>query len=93
MKIGFCMPLNAVWRREAERLAQARPELEIETDMDKAVAGIERFDAIVANPLPRERLEAAVGLKALFVPFVGLNHLPADLLVGRGVSVAVTGRR
>ncbi|MBP7096808.1 MAG: NAD-binding protein [Spirochaetia bacterium] len=87
MKIGFCMPLNAVWRREVDRLKAALPEVEFEADMERAIAGIDAFDAIVANPLPRERLEAARALKALFVPFVGLNHLPADLLLGRGVSV------
>jgi lactate dehydrogenase-like 2-hydroxyacid dehydrogenase len=29
--------------------------------------------------------EAATSLKACFVPFTGLNHLPTDLLLARGV--------
>jgi phosphoglycerate dehydrogenase-like enzyme len=45
------------------------------------------LDAVVANPLDVSYFERANRLKALFVPFVGVNHLPAELLLQRGVSV------
>lgn len=87
MKIGFCLPLNQHWKDNVERLAQAFPGVEFVADPDRSLAEFESLDAVVANPVPREKYEAARNLKALFVPFVGINHLPADLLLDRGVEV------
>lgn len=87
MKIGFCLPLNRHWKENIERLARSNPEVELVADPDRSLAEFESLDAVVANPVPREKFEAARNLKAVFVPFVGINHLPADLLLERGVEV------
>ncbi len=87
MKIGFYLPLNQHWRDNIERLARGFPGVEFVADPDRSLAEFETLDAVVANPVPREKYEGAGNLKALFVPFVGINHLPADLLLDRGVEV------
>lgn len=87
MKIGFCLPLNKNWRANIERLAEKFPDVELVLDSERSLNEFSSLDAVVANPLPRERFESATRLKAVFVPFVGINHLPADLLLERGVSV------
>jgi phosphoglycerate dehydrogenase-like enzyme len=44
-----------------------------------------RLDGILALQLERSAFEAATSLKAVFVPFTGIDHLPAPLLLERGV--------
>ncbi len=88
MKIGFCLPMNDVWStaiRELER--EAGSGLEIFRGMEPCLDVFSSLDAVVANVIDRSYYEKAQNLKALFVPFVGINHLPADLLIERGVSV------
>jgi phosphoglycerate dehydrogenase-like enzyme len=51
------------------------------------MAALPELDAILAGRLDRAVFERATALKALFVPFTGLNHLPADLLLARRVRV------
>jgi len=87
VKIGFYLPLNQHWRQNIERLSSSFPRVEFIPDPDRSLAEFDSLDAVVANPVPRETYEKARNLKAVFVPFVGINHLPADLLLERGVAV------
>lgn len=87
MKIGFYLPLNQTWRDGIKDLSERFPDVEFVADSERCLAEFESMDAVVANPLPRERYEAASRLKAVFVPFVGINHLPSDLLIERNVDV------
>ncbi len=45
------------------------------------------MDAILGLRLDRADYEGARSLKAVFVPFTGLNHLPTELFLERGVRV------
>jgi len=87
VKIGFCLPLNQHWRGNIERLSREFPNVDFVADSDRSLAEFASLDAVVANPVPREKFESARGLRTVFVPFVGINHLPADLLLERGVEV------
>ncbi|HSV57100.1 MAG TPA: 2-hydroxyacid dehydrogenase, partial [Magnetospirillaceae bacterium] len=87
MKIGFCLPLNPHWVAGIDRLSHGFPGVELVADPDRSLAEFSTLDAVVANPVPREKYEAASRLRAVFVPFVGINHLPSDLLLERGVEV------
>lgn len=87
MKIGFCMPLNETWRRRIDLFASTHPDVQLVLDSDRSLAEIGSLDALVANPIPPERFKEASRLKAVFVPFVGVNHLPAELLIERKVDV------
>jgi phosphoglycerate dehydrogenase-like enzyme len=88
MQIGFCVPMNDSW---STAIAGIEPGLQGKASLVKGVqetlACFNELDAVVANPLDISYFEGNKQLKALFVPFVGINHLPADLLLERGVSV------
>ena len=85
MTLGSFMPLSSAWPARLEALASAFPEHEIIVDPAAARAALPRLDAILALRLEVAAYEAATSLKAVFVPFTGLNHLPIDLLASRGV--------
>lgn len=79
------MPTNSAWPAKLEALARDYPQLELIADPERARAELGRLDAILALRLEPEAYEAATSLKAVFVPFTGLNHLPTDSLASRGV--------
>ncbi len=87
MKIGFYLPPGKAWREGIQQLAAKLPDVQFVADPERCLSEMAGLDAVVANPMPREYLEAAVKLRAVFVPFVGVNHLPADLLLERKVDV------
>jgi phosphoglycerate dehydrogenase-like enzyme len=84
MRIGSFLPLNSVWKTSLRALQERFPEHEFLVEPQVAVASL---DAIIAGRLDRSVFEAATALRALFVPITGLNHLPAELLLERGVQV------
>jgi phosphoglycerate dehydrogenase-like enzyme len=85
MTLGSFMPAGSSWPAALASLAKSFPEHEIITDPEASRAALPRLDAILALRLDREAYEAALALKAVFVPFTGLNHLPSELLASRGV--------
>ena len=78
------MPLGSAWPARLGELAAAFPAHEIIADPASSRAAVSRLDAILALRLESRVYEEAASLKAVFVPFTGLNHLPADLLLERG---------
>ncbi len=88
MRIGFCVPMNEVWTAAAAELEhEFGKDVEVIRGLEPSLADFSGLDAVVANVVDRAYYEKTTGLKAVFVPFVGVNHLPADLLIERGVSV------
>lgn len=88
MRIGLCVPMAGAWSAGADALERKLAgKAEIVRGIEAGLAAFGTLDAAVANPIDRSYFESARSLKALFVPFVGVNHLPADLLLSRGVSV------
>jgi phosphoglycerate dehydrogenase-like enzyme len=85
MTIGSFMPLGSAWPARLEALGREFPSHEIIVNPDESRRALPRLDAILALRLEAEAYEAAKALKAAFVPFTGLNHLPVELLIGRGV--------
>jgi phosphoglycerate dehydrogenase-like enzyme len=80
--------MNDVWTPLVESLEKKHgASVEFIKGIDACLAEFVSLDAVVANVIDNACYENAPGLKAVFVPFVGVNHLPADLLVKRGVSV------
>ncbi len=79
------MPLGSIWTPRLRALAAEYPEHEIIVEPESARAALPRLDAILALRLEAASYEAASSLKAVFVPFTGLNHLPVELLASRGV--------
>lgn len=88
MRIGVCVPMTDLWSSGVDELeAKLGGRAEIVRGVDQGLAEFGTLDAVVANPIDRSYFESAERLKALFVPFVGVNHLPADLLLERDVAV------
>jgi phosphoglycerate dehydrogenase-like enzyme len=81
------MPASSAWAPRLAALASRFPGHEIIADPDRAREALPRLDAILASKLETEAFAAAASLKALFVPIVGVNHLPTALLLERGVRV------
>jgi phosphoglycerate dehydrogenase-like enzyme len=86
MTIGFCLPLNEAWTAAIDRLARDRPDARIVRGVDASLAAFGELDAVVANPIDAAYYERATRLKTVFVPFVGVNHLPAELLARKGIA-------
>lgn len=86
MTIGFCLPLNEAWTAAIDRLEAERPGTRIVRGVDASLAAFDELDAIVANPIDAAYYERSSRLKAVFIPFVGVNHLPAELLARKGVA-------
>ena len=87
MKIGSFMPAKSVWSSIFEKMKEEFPEHEWLAGLDAGFPGIASIDAMIAGRVPAELFSKATSLKALFVPFTGLNHLPAELLLERGVEI------
>jgi phosphoglycerate dehydrogenase-like enzyme len=62
-------------------------DLEAIRGVEASLEAFSGLDAVVANRVDASYFEKASCLKAVFVPFVGVNHLPASLLLSRDISV------
>jgi phosphoglycerate dehydrogenase-like enzyme len=87
MRIASFLPRSGLWAERLDALAASQPAHDFILDPERAAAAAAEADAVVGNSFPAGFLEAATSLKALFVPFAGVNHLPTALLLGRGVRV------
>lgn len=88
MRIGFCVPMNKAWSAAADGIEREHGgKVELVRGVEACLAAFPSLDAVIANRVDASSYEAARSLKAVFVPFVGVNHLPADLLIERGVAV------
>jgi len=85
MIVGSFLPFGSAWTNRLRELAARFPGHEIIVEPEQSRAALPKLDAIVALQLEASAYEAAASLKAVFVPFTGLNHLPAALLAARGV--------
>ena len=87
MKLGSLMPVRSLWDEPLAALARRFPSHEFVLDPTQTLARIAEIDAILASLVDPELFKRATSLKAVFVPFTGVNHLPADFLLQRGVRV------
>ncbi|MCK7539853.1 MAG: hypothetical protein MZV63_57585 [Marinilabiliales bacterium] len=90
VKIGFyCLaPEPALAMRISAVLSQEISGRRVSSRIpDRSLAEFREPGRRGGQSRPREKYESARGLRAVFVPLVGINHLPADLLLERGVEV------
>jgi phosphoglycerate dehydrogenase-like enzyme len=88
MKLGFYVHLNKDWTEAVDALvARLGDAVQIARGPEECMAQADSLDAVVANLTEPGFYERARNLKALFVPFVGINHLPIALLQERGIAV------
>lgn len=80
--------MNETWTVAAAELEhEFGSAIEVIRGIEPSLAVFSTLDAVIANVIDRSYYENTTQLKAVFVPFVGVNHLPADVLIERGVSV------
>ncbi len=88
MRIGFCVPMNEVWTAAVDGFERGfGGAVEVVRGVEPSLAAFSGLDAVVANRIDVPYLEKAPSLKAVFLPFVGVNHLPAAALQDRGIAV------
>jgi phosphoglycerate dehydrogenase-like enzyme len=87
MIVGSLLSPSPAWRAALESLAREHAGHEIIVERGMAREVLHRLDLILASNLDEETLARSVSLKALFVPFVGVDHLPVQSLLERGVRV------
>ncbi len=87
MIIGSFLPLNSVWKNHLESLQQRFPQHQIIADPQASLDAVPRLDGILGGRIEESVFQNATSLKAVFVPFTGINHLPVPLLLERGVKV------
>ena len=87
MRLGSFMPINSVWKEPLRALRDRFPEHEILLDPTDSMAALPQLDAMLAGRMEPSEFEKATALRALFSPITGVNHLPVELLLQRGVRV------
>lgn len=87
MTIGFNVDDEAAWGPTMDRVQAQAAGHRIIRGISACREAMPELAALVTSRLSREDVERAAQLKAVFVPMVGVNHLPLDLLKARGVSI------
>ena len=91
MRIVFTQRLNSLWQRKIEALREidsAGTPLELVEAPEPGPEELGEAEVLVGSRVTRELVEAAPRLRAVLVPFTGVNSLPLDLLRQRGIRVA-----
>ena len=88
MRVGFCVPINDSWKAAIDSIEPGLTgKAELIRGVQESLVAFNELDAVIANPIDSSYFQGTQRLKALFVPFVGVNHLPAELLSQKGVTV------
>ncbi|OHD15739.1 MAG: hypothetical protein A2087_13115 [Spirochaetes bacterium GWD1_61_31] len=86
--LGFSVPVGGLWAEAIDGLRGSVPgSCQVLVGKDACLAAIGRIDVLVDGLLDSADLERAIKLQALFVPFVGVDHLPVAALRSRQVQV------
>jgi phosphoglycerate dehydrogenase-like enzyme len=88
MKIVFRNKLNPEWLKAIEALIPILPEAELIHEPGQAKAQTPLADVLVGGVYQPGELEKAENLKAVIVPFAGVNKLPLKMLAEKKVRVA-----
>lgn len=89
MKILFLSKLSDDWETPLTSLKEGFPEVEfkINDDPEERVNELLSSDAVIAGRLTAEEIESAEKLKAVIVPFTGLNNFPLEEINKRNIKL------
>jgi phosphoglycerate dehydrogenase-like enzyme len=89
MKILFLSKLSDDWDDHIEKLRNEFPESEFvfNDDPQKRINELKNSDAVIAGRLTAEEVASSVDLKAIIVPFTGLNNFPLDTINERKIEL------
>jgi phosphoglycerate dehydrogenase-like enzyme len=85
MKILIQMKMNSYTETRIEELKKTCKDLEVYTQTEGAP--VPEIEIIAGGLLTEELIEKADALKIVFVPFVGVNHLPLELMRKKGIRI------
>lgn len=87
MNILFLNKLSGYWQEQYNKLKAEFPKVEfiINDDPNERVLALKHADAVIAGRLTAEEIEQSPNLKAIIVPFTGLNNFPVDLMIQRNI--------
>lgn len=89
MKILFLSRLSEDWDALLNKLREEFPEEEfvINDNPEERIKELQSSDAVIAGRLTAGEIESADKLKAVIVPFTGLNNFPLDVISKRNIKL------
>lgn len=89
MKILFLSKLSDDWEAPLAGLKGEFPEVEfkINVNPEERTNELQSSDAVIAGRLTAEEIESAINLKAVIVPFTGLNNFPIDVINKKNIKL------
>ena len=92
MKILFFDSLNEYWQKKLSGLEKDFPDSKFikVDDPNQKIPLLKDADAVVCGRISIEQLEAAPDLKAIFVPFTGVDSFPVEYIHKKNIFLANT---
>lgn len=89
MRILFLSRLSEDWDAPLGKLNEEFPEIEfkINDNPEERINELQNSDAVIAGRLTAEEIETTEKLKAVIVPFTGLNNFPLDIINKKNIKL------
>ncbi|MEO8513419.1 MAG: 2-hydroxyacid dehydrogenase [Ignavibacteria bacterium] len=89
MKILFLNKLSKDWEVQYNKLKEEFPEVEFTelTDQNERNNALGKADAVIAGRLTAQEIESSSKLKAVIVPFTGLNNFPIEIISRKKIKL------
>jgi phosphoglycerate dehydrogenase-like enzyme len=89
MKILFLSKLSDDWEAPLTKLKGEFPKAEFAfiDDQSERINELKNADAVIAGRLTAEEVASSPGLKAIIVPFTGLNNFPLNIINERKIEL------
>jgi phosphoglycerate dehydrogenase-like enzyme len=89
MKILFLFKPAGYWEEQFIKLKEEFPDEEfiVINEPDKRIMGLQHADAVVTGRLTKDEVRSSKNLKAVIVPFTGLNNFPLKVLKERNIAI------
>lgn len=92
MQILFLNRLNDYWQKQLPALEKKYPEVKFINNLSREenLKFLKTSDAVVCGRLSNEEINKASNLKAIFVPFTGLDNFPVQNILRRNIYISNT---
>lgn len=89
MKILFLNKLSKEWDIHLDKLKAdyRNAEFIINDNPDDRLTALQNADAVISGRLNTEEIENSQNLKAIIVPFTGLNNFPVDIINKKNIKL------
>jgi len=89
MNILFLNKLSEEWNAPLNKLKEEFPgvEFKINDNPGERINELQNSDAVIAGRLTAEEIESSENLKAVIVPFTGLNNFPIDTINKKNIKL------